>query len=284
MNILILGASGMVGNAMFRVLSKKPGWRVFGTLRSNHARGYFLPEEGTQLLDGVDVLNNDGLVRVFAKVRPDVVINCVALIKQLDAADDPLVAIPLNALLPHRLADLCEVAGARLVHLSTDCVFSGEKGNYRETDAPDAQDLYGRSKYLGEVDYPHAITLRTSVIGPELQTRHGLLEWFLSQEGRCKGYARAVFSGLPSVELARVARDFVIPRPDLHGIYHVSSEAISKYDLLCGIARVYLKRIDIQRDESFVIDRSLDSSRFRQATGYIPAKWPELIRSMQTSI
>jgi dTDP-4-dehydrorhamnose reductase len=283
MNILILGASGMVGNAMFRVLSEESDWQVLGTLRSNHARRFFLPDQAAKLLGGVDVESTDALVRVFARVRPDVVINCVALIKQLDAAVDPLRAIPLNAMLPHRLADLCAVAGARLVHLSTDCVFSGGKGNYLETDVPDALDLYGRSKYLGEVDYPHAITLRTSVIGHELQSCHGLLEWFLAQESGCKGYCRAVFSGLPSVELARVVMDFVIPRPELRGLYHVSSEAINKYDLLCEIAKVYGKNIDIQREEDFVIDRSLNSGRFRQATGYVPASWPKLIRSMHAS-
>ena len=186
----------------------------------------------------------------------------------------------INALLPHRLARLCEVTGARLVHMGTDCVFSGAKGMYTEADASDAKDLYGRSKYLGEVDYPHAITLRTSIIGHELNGSRSLVGWFLAQEGSVKGFKRAIFSGLPTVEIARLIRDYVIPYPDLHGLYHVSAEPINKFDLLTLVANHYGKSIDILRDETFVIDRSLDSTRFRAVTGFHPAPWDELIRVM----
>jgi dTDP-4-dehydrorhamnose reductase len=185
--------------------------------------------------------------------------------------------------LPHRMADLCTVSGARLVHVSTDCVFAGTKGGYLEGDAPDALDTYGKSKQLGEVDYPHAITLRISTIGHELQTAYGLLEWFLSQKGSCKGFNRAVFSGFPNTVFAQIVRDVVIPRPDLHGLYHVGAQAIGKYDLLRLIAKVYGKQIDIIRDDHFVIDRSLNSERFYAATGYKAAAWPELIRAMYAS-
>jgi dTDP-4-dehydrorhamnose reductase len=226
------------------------------------------------------VENFDSVVSLFAKVRPEVVINCIGLVKQLSEADDPLVALPINALLPHRLARLCAASGARLIHLSTDCVFSGSKGMYLETDISDAKDLYGRSKYLGEVDYTNAITLRTSIIGHELDGARSLIGWFLSQNGRVKGYRRAVFSGLPTVVVARVIRDYVIPRPDLHGLFHLSAEPINKYDLLKLVAQTYGKQIDIEPDEQLVIDRSLDSSRFRNETGFQPAPWPELIRDM----
>jgi dTDP-4-dehydrorhamnose reductase len=225
--------------------------------------------------------NVDSLTHLFAVVHPDVVINCIGLVKQLAEADAPLIAIPINSLLPHRLARLCELAGARLVHMSTDCVFSGEKGMYTEADAADAKDLYGRSKYLGEVDYPHAITLRTSIIGHELDGARSLIGWFLAQEGSVKGYRRAIFSGLPTVEIARVIRDHVISHPDLHGIYHVSAEPINKFDLLTLVAQTYGKAIDISADDQLVIDRSLDSTRFRQATGFKPKPWPELVRSMR---
>jgi dTDP-4-dehydrorhamnose reductase len=218
---------------------------------------------------------------LFAKVKPHVVINCIGLIKQLAEADDPLSAIPINALLPHRLARLCDVAGARLVHMSTDCVFAGTKGMYTEADMSDAKDLYGRSKYLGEVDYPHAITLRTSIIGHELSGAHSLVGWFLAQQGSVRGFRRAIFSGLPTVELARVIRDHVIPHPELRGLYHVSAEPINKFDLLTLVARAYGKTIDITPDDKLAIDRSLDSSRFRQATGYQPEPWPELVRRMR---
>lgn len=282
MKVLILGASGMLGNAMMRVLSEKREWQVRGTVRSEGARRLFRREIAEQLITGVDVEQHDSLLQAFIQARPDVVINCVGLIKQLADADDPLQAIPINALLPHRLARMCELTGARLVHMSTDCVFAGDKGNYRESDPSDAKDLYGRSKYLGEVAYPHAVTLRTSIIGHELQSAHGLVGWFLSQQGRCSGYTKAVFSGLPTVVLARVVRDVVIPHSDLSGVYHVAAKPISKYDLLKLIATVYGKKIEIDPSEKLVIDRSLDAARFREATGYVAPEWPELIETMHT--
>lgn len=280
MRILVLGASGMLGNAMIRVLSEKAGWQVHGSVRSEGAKRHFHPDIAGRLLAGVDVEQHDSLVQAFARVRPDVVINCVGLVKQLAEAGDPLQAVPINTLLPHRLARLCELAGARLVHMSTDCVFSGDKGGYRESDPSDAKDLYGRSKFLGEVDYPHAVTLRTSIIGHELQSAHGLVGWFLSQQGSCEGYTRAIFSGLPTVALARVIRDAVIPRPELHGVYHVAAQPISKYDLLKLVARVYGKQIEIVPDDKLAIDRSLNADRFRDATGYVAPGWPELIELM----
>jgi dTDP-4-dehydrorhamnose reductase len=210
-----------------------------------------------------------------------VVINCIGLIKQIKNADDPLVAIPINSLLPHRLAQLCGVTGARLVHMSTDCVFFGDRGMYTEADISDAKDLYGRSKYLGEVDYPNAVTLRTSIIGHELNGTNSLVGWFLAQHGSVKGFRRAIFSGLPAFELARIIRDYVIPDPDLHGVYHVSADPINKFDLLNLISNVYGKKIDITPDDNFIINRSLDSTRFREATGYQPKPWPELVRQMR---
>ncbi len=282
MKILVLGASGMLGNAMMRVLSERSGWQVHGTIRSEGAKRYFHADIAERLLPGVDVENHDSLSQAFIRVRPDVVINCVGLVKQLADAEDPLQAIPMNALLPHRLARLCELSGARLVHMSTDCVFAGDKGGYRESDQSDADDLYGRSKFLGEVAYPHTITLRTSIIGHELQSEHGLVNWFLSQQERCNGYTRAIFSGLPTVVLAGIIRDVVIPRPELHGVYHVAAKPISKCDLLNLVAKVYGKHIEILPDDKLVIDRSLNADRFRDATGYVAPGWPELIEAMYT--
>lgn len=278
--ILVLGASGMLGSAVLRSFSQNMSYEAYGTVRSARA-AKLLPESvHASLILGIDVENFDSLASAFATSQPDVVINCVGLVKQLAAANDALSAIPINALLPHRLARLCDVAGARLIHMSTDCVFSGKKGMYNEEDVPDACDLYGRSKYLGEVDYPHAVTLRTSIIGHELEGSRSLINWFLSQNGQTRGFTRAIFSGLPTVEIARLIRDHVIPYPKLHGLYHVSAEPIKKFDLLKLVAEVYGKKIDIQPDDSTVIDRSLDSSRFRAATGFLPKAWPDLVRSM----
>ena len=282
MKILVLGASGMLGNAALRVMDEKQDWEVFGTVRSANVSQLFSDRIAERLIAGCDVENHDALVKVFSQARPDVVINCIGLIKQLADTDDPLQAIPINSLLPHRLARLCGLAGARLVHISTDCVFSGAKGRYLEADFPDADDLYGRSKFLGEVDYPHAITLRTSMIGHELSGNHSLIGWFLNQQVSVKGFTRAIFSGLPTVELSRLIRDVVIPRPDLHGVYHVAADPIAKHDLLHLVAEVYGKSIKIVPNDTLVIDRSLDSTRFCSATGYIAPQWPELIRRMHS--
>lgn len=279
--VLVLGATGMLGNAVLRLFAQSDMYEVVGSARSSSALRLLPPGLSDRLICGVDVENMDSLISLFATSRPDVVINCIGLVKQLAEADDPLAAIPINSLLPHRLARLCGLVGARLVHMSTDCIFSGAKGMYTETDASDAKDLYGRSKYLGEVDYPHAITLRTSIIGHELNGAHSLVGWFLAQRGNVKGFTRAVFSGLPTVELARVIRDHVLPNPELHGVYHVSAEPINKFDLLTLIAGVYGKEIYITADGKLVIDRSLDSTVFRAATGYQPQPWPELVRRMR---
>jgi dTDP-4-dehydrorhamnose reductase len=279
--VLVLGTTGMLGNAVLRYFASRERHTVAGTVRSS-ASAPRMPEALCPLLiSGVDVENMDSVARAFASFRPDVVINCIGLIKQLADVDDPLIAIPINSLLPHRLARLCAVAGARLIHVSTDCVFSGSKGNYRESDVSDAKDLYGRSKYLGEVDYPNAITLRTSIIGHELGTAHGLVGWFLTQQGTVKGYTKAIFSGMPTVELARVMHDFVLPDDALRGVYHVSVDAIDKYSLLRLVADVYGKDIAITPDGALVIDRSLDSSRFRAVTDYSPPKWDALVTAMR---
>jgi len=283
MRVLVLGITGMLGSAVYRTFSQDPTYEAWGTMRSAGALQHFAKQSRERLLSGVDVLDQDALVSVLARVRPDVVINCVGLIKQLADAKDPLSALPINSMLPHRLAKLCGLAGARLIHVSTDCVFSGRKGMYAEADLSDAEDLYGKSKFIGELhEMPHAITLRTSIIGHELGTHFSLIDWFLSQNGLVKGYAKAIFSGLPTVELARVMKDYVIPNPELHGLYHVSVEPIDKLSLLKLVAEVYGHKIQIIQDEQVCIDRSLDSSRFRKATGYVPPTWPELVKMMQS--
>ena len=280
MKALVLGVSGMLGNAVFRLFADTPGIDVTGTARSGAVTSRFREDLRSRILAGVDVEQLDSLTRTFASVRPDVVVNCIGLVKQLAEADDPLAALPINAILPHRLARLCDVAGARLVHVSTDCVFLGTRGMYKESDAPDAQDLYGRSKLLGEVDYPHAVTLRTSIIGHELGSAHGLVGWFLSQSGPVRGFTKAIFSGLPTVELAAVIRDRILAAPSLRGLYHVAGAPIAKYELLRLVASAYGKSTEIVPDDRVVIDRSLDGSRFSEATGYTAPPWPELVRRM----
>jgi dTDP-4-dehydrorhamnose reductase len=284
MKVLIFGASGMLGFAVFRSFLSTGNLEVVGTVRNPSILGFFSANEASFLRANVDVLDDDRLTSLMNSERPDLVVNCVGLIKQHASASDPLIALPINALFPHHLARLCKRLQARLVHVSTDCVFSGSLGNYSEHDVTDAQDLYGRSKLLGEVvEYENAVTLRTSIIGRELSTSNSLVDWFLSQKDVATGYGKAIFSGLPTSEFAAIIRDMVVPQKELFGLYHVSAAPISKLELLRLIARQYGKDIRIVEDDRVVIDRSLNSSKFMQATGYRAPEWTELIRRMYES-
>lgn len=279
--ILILGGTGMLGHKLFAYLSALQKWEVFATARTLVGLTPWFPEELIQKVRlQVDADKFDTVVRTFAAIQPDIVINCIGLIKQLPEALDPLTAITVNSQLPHRLALICSTAGARMIHVSTDCVFDGQQGNYKESDVPNANDLYGRTKLLGEVDYPHCITLRTSIIGHELKGFHGLIEWFLRQKKSIQGYKKAIFSGFPTIELAHIIEKYIIPDDRLRGVYHVSSSPISKYELLKLVADRYAKKIQIQPDKDYCIVRSLDSSVFKTATGYTSPSWPELVDKM----
>lgn len=279
--ILIFGVTGTLGHTILTEMSLNEDLNVYGTARSVAGLTRWLaPQLSEKILTGIDADNYDSIIRAVVTVKPDVVINCIGIIKQLEIANDPLKVIPINALFPHRIADLCSVAGARMIHISTDCVFDGKKGNYNEADPSDAKDLYGRSKYLGEVEYPHCVTLRTSIIGHELGSKLALVEWFLAREGAVKGYTGAIYSGLTTVELSHIIEHYVLPNQQLQGLYQVSSEPISKYDLLKLIAKRYGKVIEIEPYDQIQENRSLNSARFRDATGYNPPPWPDLVERM----
>jgi dTDP-4-dehydrorhamnose reductase len=283
MKVLILGGQGMLGHRLWINLRREH--EVWITVRQTSSPFPDRPEFPSQYIRlDVDASNFDQVTRALASIQPDLVINCIGLIKQMGhLARDPIMSISLNALLPHRISLICRAAKIRMIHISTDCVFSGKKGNYLESDESDAEDLYGRSKFLGEVAYPpHSITLRTSIIGRELKTRLGLIEWFLSQKDgdTIRGYKHAIFSGFTTDELSRIIMNNIIPSPELTGLYHVSSDSINKYDLLQIANQAFGRKINILPDEDFFIDRSLDSTRFRQATGYKPPSWPEMIQEM----
>ena len=273
----------MLGHLLFRRLSER-GYEVYGTLRNSAAKGLVAPNAETcaRLFVGVDATDTEALLRVLSTLRPDALINCVGIIKQLPAAKDPIPSLTINALLPHRLSLISATVGARLIHISTDCVFNGRRGNYQEDDISDATDLYGRSKFLGEVHAEHAITLRTSIIGHELGTRHGLVEWYLSQRAPVRGWRRAIYTGFPTTEFCRIVADYILPRPELSGLMQVSSDSIDKHSLLSLIKATYHSPVEIIPEEATAIDRSLDSRRFRKLTGYNPPSWPELITSMHS--
>lgn len=226
----------------------------------------------------------ESLTSIFRQARPEAVINCVGIIKQLKKAKSPLLSIAINSLFPHRLAEICKIEDARLVHISTDCVFSGRKGNYSEDDVPDAEDLYGRTKLLGEVHDAHCVTLRTSIIGRELETHSGLIEWFLSQENKTiKGYRRAIYTGFTTIVMARIIENILLQHPDLAGVCQVASNPINKYDLL-GLAKdAFDWNGTIVADDDFVCDRSLDSQRFRAQTRFVPPAWSEMIEELAKS-
>jgi dTDP-4-dehydrorhamnose reductase len=280
MKILILGGSGMLGHCLWINLSKDH--ETWVTVRGNGSEIPDIREFPRQYIRPmVDALNFDQIIRAMASIQPDLVINCIGLIKQQGhLARDPLFSISLNAMLPHRISMTCRTAKIRMIHISTDCVFSGKKGNYLESDQSDAEDLYGRTKFLGEVAYPHCITLRSSIIGRELKNHLGLIDWFLAQTGTIHGYKRAIYSGFTTDEFSRIIRDYVIPNSSLSGVYHISSNPISKYDLLQLTKQAYQKEIEILPDEEFFCDRSMDSTRFRQITGYQPPLWNDMVEEM----
>lgn len=272
MRILVLGGTGMLGHKMAEVL--EPGNDVWTTVRGNHPIS-------SKTVGGVDAESFDTVESALRTVRPDVVVNCIGLIKQQASAKDPLLCLTMNALLPHLLARACTEQGCRLIHISTDCVFDGRRGGYVESDLTNAEDLYGRTKALGELTSGPHLTLRTSIIGRELRSGASLVEWVLSQNGQTvKGFTHALFSGLTTLELSRVVRDAVLSHPDLQGLYHVSADPISKYDLVSLIAEAYGLDLKIVPSDELVIDRTLDSRRFQQATGYRAPSWPEMVNAM----
>ena len=281
MKILILGIKGMLGHALFHYFTSINKYVVSGTCRNKTECAAWFPSKMLEkIYDHIDAHNPETIRRVLLLERPNIVLNCIGIIKQRSEANDPVSAISINALLPHVIADLCNEIEARLIHFSTDCVFSGGKGNYTEDDFADADDLYGRSKYLGEVKGENVVTLRTSIIGHELRGKLSLVEWFLSQSGRVNGYVNAIYSGFPTIELARIIDEYVIPDSGMNGLYHVSSEPISKYELLKLIAEIYNKNIEILPYEKFVDNKTLDSTRFRERTGYAPPDWRTMIGNM----
>lgn len=278
--VLIIGGTGMLGHKLVQVLGKRfDTWTTIrGPYESVERFGIF---DRDRTIANIDVEDLSGLAKAIEQVKPDVVINAVGVIKQVDDSKNIETLSTINSVLPHKLAELGKANGFRLICMSTDCVFSGDTGNYIEDDIADATDAYGRSKLLGEVTVGNCLTVRTSIIGRELATGHSLVEWFLSnRHGSVDGYVNAIYTGFPTVTLAAIISGLITDHPELDGLYHVSSEPISKFELLRLISEHYRADIEIRANEKFVIDRSLDSSRFREATGFRSATWPEMIAEM----
>jgi len=284
MRILILGGDGMLGHRLLRQFA--PNHETRATLRRPlDTYRQFRLFDRDNAYDGIDVLEPFRVMKVFSDFKPHAAINATGVVKQRTDAGDAVLSVEVNAIFPHLLARLCREHGTRLVHMGTDCVFSGKKGNYNEKDRPDPEDVYGISKLLGEADGRGAVTLRTSMIGPELLRKTGLVEWFLAQKGKAiQGWRKAVFSGLTTAELARVIEKLVTMHPGAYGVYHVSSAPISKFELLTSLDARLRTGVSINPDDSFQCDRSLDSTRFRAAFDYSPPTWDAMLDELAADL
>ena len=283
MRILVLGATGMLGYEVFRTCLKREV-DVHAVVRN---KDKVIDRLGTDVASLVhvidDVKNITAIEKIVASVKPDYIVNCVGIVKQSGLSENYYESVAINSFLPHQLNRLCEAHDCRLIHVSTDCVFDGVRGNYQESDLPNAYDLYGKSKYLGEVNYGKGITLRTSIIGHEITTEtHGLHEWFLAQSGKVKGFTKAIFSGFTTLELTNIILNVIIGQALPAGLYQVAAEPISKYDLLRIIAEVYGHDIVIEPTESLIIDRSLNADRFNELTKYKVPGWKQMISEMRS--
>lgn len=279
MRVLILGGTGMLGHKMFQVLSRKHD--TFATVRSHNGfwRKYpvYRDVEPVRVLTDIDAHDISSVAYAISSVKPDVVVNCVGIIKQVEEHREPLTSIAVNALFPHQLAELAP----RLIHVSTDCVFSGSRGNYTEDDPPDATDLYGVTKALGEVIRPNTLTIRTSIFGRDFSKRTALLEWFLDHEGsKVNGYTSAIYSGFLTQTFAGIISRVIAERPDLHGLYHIASTPISKYDLLMLVRDALGLDIQVERYADFRCDRSLDATLFWEETCFDQPTWSEMMMEL----
>jgi dTDP-4-dehydrorhamnose reductase len=281
--VLILGVTGMLGHALLRELTDRHSFDVRGTVRDLGSLTARVPAPLIRsIVPGIDATDFGTVRRLIRNLRPDVVINCIGVIKQDPRLQDSINTVTVNSLFPHRVARECEDTGARLVHVSTDCVFSGADGRYTESSRADPEDLYGRSKLLGEVSSP-SLVLRTSIIGHELAGNRSLVDWFLSSSGTVRGFTQAIYSGVTTYEFARLISEVVIPRPELAGLIHVASDPITKHDLLLLIAKQYGWDGEIVADAALSCDRSLSSAKLRNLTGYRPPAWPTMVREMRES-
>ncbi len=274
--ILVVGANGMLGHQAIRILAAD--FEVWGACRHpQNLPDLAVPPE--RMLGGLDATSGDSAYELIDRVRPDLVLNAVGIVKQRATAKAAIPSISVNSLWPHFLADACALQGARMVHVSTDCVFSGARGRYGENDVPDDFDLYGRSKLLGEViDRDNVITLRTSMVGWQLGEPTGLVAWFAAHRDEpLKGFTRAIFSGLTTRVLTEVIRDVILPDATLSGLWHVSADPIDKYTLLAELAHDLEWNVDLSPVDGPSIDRSLDSTRFRERTGWTPPTWAEML-------
>jgi len=280
MKILILGANGLLGHKLWLELSKNHS--VVGTVRKAPENLRILSNKNRMLIENVDMWDRESIATLMTTQQPDIVINAVGIIKQRDDAHNEKESTYINAQLPHLLADLCLSENARFIHFSTDCVFNGSRGDYIEIDSSDAEDLYGKTKFAGETTEKNTFTMRTSIIGHELTNHASLIDWFLGAPKEVKGFTKAIYTGFPTLEIARILEEFVFPHPELYGMYHVASRQINKYKLLNIVNEIYGKNANITKETNFFMERSLNSERFNHATGFVPKSWKKMVEEMHS--
>ncbi len=277
--ILILGANGMAGNSVFNELSKNKNLNVFGTVRKMKNSDYFLYPE--KIIQNLEIEKKDEFYKFLITFEPKLVINCIGITKHNEKKNKQLF-LNVNSTFTHNLKKISKKLNFKIIHISSDCVFSGKKGNYVEEDHPDSNEIYGVSKYLGEITSEPHLTIRTSIVGHELETSFGLLEWFLSQKNKCKGFKNAYFSGVTTIFLSNVLEKIILERSNLSGLFHLGGEKISKFDLLKLFSKYYSKEIEIIPDGDLKIDRSLDSKKIYEALNLKPSTWDEMLSRLSS--
>lgn len=282
MKILVLGASGLIGHKLFQTM-KDAGHDVYGVL---HGEKTSFPEvdflQKDSVIESVDVLDFDKLHGILYAIQPNVVLNCVGITKRKEEVNDPFQAISVNALFPHKLANLAKDMNFRVIHFSTDCVFNGELGNYNEESNTTGEDAYGKTKALGEIRYPHTLTIRSSFIGRELAGKTELLEWLISENGNTiKGFTQAWYSGVSTIFMAKTVLDIIENYPDISDLYQLAiPEPISKYDLLCLARDAFQLDIEIIPDGNFEIKPTLDGSKLTNAMDLTIPSWQEMMNEL----
>lgn len=280
MKILLFGVNGLIGSTLFRYFYTNTSHQVFGTCRDPIIVDKFFYKLRHNIFSNIDVSDLDSISKLIKFKSPDIVINCAGITKHLMGPEECSKVLYVNSIFPLFLERTCSLSKSKLLHISSDCVYSGNSGNYKESDMPDAKDIYGISKYLGEPK-SDSLVIRISTIGHELHTSHGLLNWFLSQKNSCEGYSKAIFSGIPTIYLAKIIDKFILSRPDLNGLYHISSSPIDKYTLLNMLADLYQKNIKIIANNNFNINRSLNSNKFSNITNFKCDDWPTMLQMMK---
>lgn len=278
MRICILGASGMLGHKLWKSLSVHfPN--AYATIRGcrDDYKKFNLFKNDDQVIEKIDALNFPDFEKVLDKIKPEIILNCIGITKRREEINNLAVSITLNALFPHQLAAWGAKNNAKVVNFSTDCVFDGKIGHYTEESMTSAGDTYGKTKAIGELKEGNTLTLRSSFIGTELLPGSELLEWFLAQSGIVRGYRNTSYSGFTTLELCRIVEKLLIDFPQARGLYNISSEPISKFDLLMLIKKKMNLDIEIIPDDNFFCDRSLDSSKFRKEFSYTPPTWEKMI-------